>query len=101
MIKKAPSNELIPVARTKDLKSGRVMDTLSTDNCLQFYTGHFLDKDGLVVVGKSGDPYKAHAGYCLECQGYPDGVNSPEIMDNILRPGERFQETTLYRFTTE
>tara|TARA_B100001093_G_scaffold519730_1_gene610129 strand:- start:7020 stop:8060 length:1041 start_codon:yes stop_codon:yes gene_type:complete len=101
MLKKAPSNELIPVARTKDLKSGRVMDTLSTDNCLQFYTGHFLDKDGLVVVGKSGDPYKAHAGYCLECQGYPDGVNSPEIMDNILRPGERFQETTLYRFTTE
>jgi aldose 1-epimerase len=41
------------------------------------------------------------AGFCLECQGYPDGANHPELGDIILRPDDIYRQTTIYRFSTE
>jgi len=71
---------------------------LSSDSCLQFYTGKFLARDSL--RGKAGVIYSAYDGLCLECHGYPDGVNTPQIDDIILRPGEEYRQTTVYRFST-
>lgn len=71
----------------------------STASCLQFYTGKFLDRDHL--RGKTGTLYAAYGALCLECHGYPDGVNAPDIDDIILRPGEVYQQTTLYGFSTD
>ena len=84
------------VARLSDPAGGRVMDVLTNDTCMQFYTGKFLDG---TLTGKAGKVYDTHAGLCMECQGYPDGVNTPEIDDIILRPGNTYRRQTVYRFS--
>ncbi len=89
--------ELVPVARIEEPGSGRVMEVFSTEQSLQFYSGRFLDNE--VWVGKSGKTYQQFDGFCFECQGYPDGVHSPEIEDILLNPGETYRQTTIYRFS--
>ncbi len=88
---------LRPVARLEDPVSGRLMEVLTTEDCLQLYTAAYLDGS---LTGKSGRAYPKFGGLCLECQGYPDGVNHPELGNIILRPGEVYHETTIYRFPT-
>jgi len=93
-----PARKFEHAARLEDPTSGRVMEVLTTENCLQVYTGVSLDGS---LVGKSGRPYPKFGGLCLECQGYPDGVNHPEMGDIILRPGEVYHQTTVYRFSNK
>jgi aldose 1-epimerase len=83
------------VARLEDPASGRVMEVLTTEDCLQLYSAAVLDSS---LIGKSGRPYPKFGGLCLECQGYPDGANHPELGDIILRPGGVYHQTTIYRF---
>ena len=71
------------------------MEVLTTEDCLQLYTAAFMDNS---LIGKSGRAYPKFGGLCLECQGYPDGVNHPELGDIILKPGQAYQQTTRYRF---
>src|SRR5262249_59851849 len=61
-------------ARGVEPKSGRVMEVLTTEPGVQFYTGNFLDGK---ARGKGGAVYKKHAGFCLEAQHYPDSPNQP------------------------
>jgi aldose 1-epimerase len=42
-----------------------------------------------------------HAGFCLETQHYPDSINHPDFPSTLLRPGETFHSTTIYRFATK
>ncbi len=84
-------------ARVVDPASGRVMEVSTTETDLQFYTGLSLDGTDR---GKSGRAYQAHAGLCLECQGYPDGVSHPELGDILVRPGTPQRRTTIYAFST-
>jgi aldose 1-epimerase len=86
------------VARLEDPVSGRIMEVETSEDCLQLYTAAVLDGS---LIGKSGRPYPKFGGVCLECQGYPDGANHPELGDIILRPEEVYQQTTIYRFKTE
>ncbi len=75
--------------------SGRFIEAWTTDICLQFYTGNFLDGS---IVGKGGRNYPQYAGFCLECQHFPGSANRPEFPTIILRPGETYRQTTLYKF---
>lgn len=84
-----------PVARLAHPGAGLAMDVLTTNTHLQLYTGVGLDGS---ARGKSGTPYARHAGVCLECEGYPDGANSPEMGDIILRPPHTNREITGYAF---
>ena len=86
-------------ARVRDPKTGRVLEVLSTEPGLQFYSGNFLDGTN---VGKGGAAYKQHTGFCMEPQKFPDSVNKPEWKDKsnpVLRPGETYKQTTVYRFS--
>jgi aldose 1-epimerase len=74
-----------------------VLTVSTTERCLQLYTGVALDG---AFIGKSGHPYHAHAGLCLECEGYPDGCNNPSFGDIFLRPGQPTRHTTIYSFST-
>jgi aldose 1-epimerase len=65
---------------------------------LQFYTGNFLDGS---AKGKGGAVYKQYAGFCMEAQHFPDSVHQPSFPSTILRPGETYQQTTIYRFTAQ
>lgn len=79
-------------------ESGRKMEVFTTTTAVQLYTSQTLGEAG--VTGKSGKAYRNYAALCLECQGYPNGVNAPEIDDIILQPGDTYRQTTRYKFST-
>ncbi len=86
------------VAQVSEPKTGRVLDVLTTEPGLQFYTGNFLDGTNR---GKSGKVYQHRSAFCMETQHYPDSPNKPDFPSTTLRPGQRYQTTTVYRFSTE
>ncbi len=90
--------ELSFAARLVDPKSGRVLVVLTTEPGVQLYTGNYLNG---TFKGKGGVSYGKHAGLCLETQHFPDSVNQPYFPSTILRPGEVYAQTTVYRFGIE
>jgi aldose 1-epimerase len=91
-------NALELAARVHEPKSGRVMEMLTTEPGVQFYTGNFLDGK---LKGKGGWLYAKHHGFCLEAQHFPDSPNKPNFPSCILRPGAKYQQTTVYRFSVK
>lgn len=89
---------LILAARAVDPKSGRVLETLTTEPGMQFYAGNFLNGS---IVGKGGKAYNKRYGFCLETQHYPDSPNKPGFPSTTLKPGEHYDTTTVYRFSVE
>lgn len=91
-------NQLRPVARLKDPKSGRVMTLSANQPGVQFYTGNFLDGS---VKGK-GATYGQHAALCLETQKFPNAINIPAWQDQvILRPGQMYRHVMVHTFSVE
>lgn len=86
------------VARLRDPKSGRVMEVFTTQPGMQFYSGNFLDGS---LIGKGGVPYEQYAALCLETQHYPDSPNHQNFPSTVLRVGETYHESTIYKFTTD
>jgi aldose 1-epimerase len=86
------------VARLSDPNSGRVMEVLTTQPGIQFYSGNFLDGS---LIGKGGVRYQKYEALCLETQHYPDSPNQPDFPNTVLRVGETYHETTIYKFTTD
>jgi len=85
-------------ARVYEPTTGRSMEVLTTEPGVQFYTGNFLDG---TLMGKGGKVYQHRYGFCLETQHYPDSPNRPEFPTTVLRPGEEYRTTTIYRFSAE
>ena len=85
------------VAKVTDPKSGRVMEVLTTQPGLQFYTGNFLDG---TLKGK-GRTYTRRSAFCMETQHFPDSPNKPSFPSTVLKPGSTYQSTTVYRFSTQ
>lgn len=85
-------------ARVHELSSGRILEVLTTEPGVQFYSGNFLDG---TLVGSSGGTYRQGDGLCLETQHYPDSPNHPEFPTTTLNPGETYQTTTIFRFRTD
>ncbi|MBW4083094.1 galactose mutarotase [Paenibacillus sp. S150] len=92
------SGELSPVARAYDPGSGRSMEVLTTEPSLAFYTGNFLDGS---FVGASGRQYRQGDAFTLEPRHLPDSPNQPSFPSSVLRPGEQYRATTIYRFSTD
>jgi aldose 1-epimerase len=90
------TNELTLVARAQEPTSGRIMEVLTTEPGLQFYSGNFLTGQH---VGKNGHPYVYRSGFCLETQHFPDSPNKPEFPSTVLDPGKQYTSTTVYRFS--
>ena len=84
-------------ARVVEPKSGRVLEVFTTEPGIQLYSGNFLDGS---VTGKSGKPYVKRGAFCLETQHFPDSPNQPGFPPVVLRPGETYRHTTVYRVTT-
>lgn len=81
-------------ARVHEPGSGRVLELLSTEPGLQVYSGNFLDG---TIVGASGRAYRQSDGFALEAQHLPDSPNQPTFPSTVLRPGEVYESTTIYR----
>lgn len=84
-------------AKVREPQSGRVLTVYTTEPGLQFYTGNFLDG---TFIGKRGVNYDIHSGFCLETQHFPNSPNQPEFPSTILNPGEVYQQTTIFSFST-
>jgi aldose 1-epimerase len=83
-------------ARLEDPKSGRVLEVLSTEPGLQFYTGNFLDG---TFVGKSGHLYRMGDGIALEPQKFPDAPNQPSFISARVDPGKPYRHVMIYRLS--
>ena len=92
--KKDGEEGLTLAACAEDPQSGRVMEVYTTQPAIQFYTGNFLD--GTLQAG--GKTYKQHFGFCLETQHYPDSPNHPEFPTTQLKPGEKYEQSTVHKF---
>ena len=90
------SDLLQVVASLFEPTTGRVLEVLTTEPGLQFYSGNFLDGS---TRGKLGRDYRFRTGLCLETQHFPDSPNKPHFPSTVLRPGGRYHTTTAYRFT--
>lgn len=88
--------DLEKIAELADTASGRVMEVWTTEPGIQFYSGNFLD--GSLTQTRNGEKYIQHAGLCLETQHFPDSPNQPTFPTTILKPGETYRQTTIYRF---
>ncbi len=95
LLRRGIPGQLREVARVWEPCSMREMVVETDEDCLQFYTGVFLDGS---FTGKSGTAYGRHAGLCLECQGYPDGLAHPELGAILTEPGCPRRRKTVYRF---
>ena len=80
-------------ARIEDPRSGRVLEVLTTEPGVQFYTGNFLDGS----PGSGG--FQKHAAFCLETQHFPDSPNQKSFPTTELRPGQAFRSTTVHKFS--
>ena len=84
-------------ARVYEPRSGRCLEVHTTEPGVQLYSGNFLSGQ---LKGKSGKPYLKHGGFCLETQHYPDSPNQNNFPSTILRPGEEYMSTTVFKFMT-
>ncbi len=85
-------------ARVQERTSGRVMEVHTTQPGVQFYSANFLNGS---LTGKRGIVYPQHCAFCLETQHFPDSVNQPTFPSVILRPGQTYRQTTIYKFSTQ
>ena len=90
--------KLALAARVWEPVTGRVMEVRTTQPGIQLYTANFLDGS---LKGKRGVVYQRYSAFCLETQHFPDSVNQPRFPSTILRPGETYSQTTIYKFSTK
>jgi aldose 1-epimerase len=93
-----PPGKLGLMGRVTDPDSGRVLEVLSTEPGVQFYTGNFLDGS---INGKNGHPYHFRKAFCLEPQHFPDSPNHPGFPSVVLKPGEVYKNTIIYKFSVK
>jgi aldose 1-epimerase len=90
--------ELSLAARIVEPKSGRVLEILTTEPGMQFYTGNFLNE---TIIGKDGVAYGKRHGFAIETQHFPDSPNQPAFPSTILRPGQQYRSRTVCRFSVQ
>jgi aldose 1-epimerase len=90
--------DLTMLTRVTEATTGRVLEVWSTEPGLQFYSGNFLDG---TITGKGGWVYQFRNGFCMEPQHYPDSPNHPNFPTVVLKPGQTYQNTIIYRFATK
>lgn len=91
-------NDLTQAAVISSPQTGIEMEVWTTEPAIQFYSGNFLDGS---VTGKGGKVYELRSAFCLETQHYPDSPNQPNFPSTILKPGEKYEQTCIYRFGTK
>lgn len=85
------------IARARDPQSGRTMEVRTTAPGVQLYTGNHL-RD---FTGAGGARFGRHGGFCLETQFYPDSPNRPAFPSPVVRPGQPFASTTVFKFSAQ
>jgi aldose 1-epimerase len=90
-------SRLNPAAILRDPWSGRQLTISTTEPGIQFYSGNFLTG---TLYGTSGRAYRQSDGLALETQHFPDSPNQPNFPSTVLRPGQTFESSSVYAFST-
>lgn len=96
-IRKNQPKELALAATLYEPVSGRKMDVLTTQPGVQIYTANWVEKQ----PGKYGKTYAEQDSVCLETQNFPNSPNIAHFPSSVLRPGEKYEEWCVYRFSAE
>lgn len=98
VLNRSQAGDLELAAQLYSPKSGRVLETWTTEPGIQFYSGNFLDGS---IHGKEGKTYAHRSALCLETQHFPDSPNHPEFPSTVLKAGQHIESMTVYKFTTK
>jgi len=93
-----PLGQLGLMARVYEPTTGRVLEVLSTEPGLQFYTGNFLDGK---LTGKGGWAYQFRNAFCMEPQHFPNSPNQPNFPSVVLKPGQVYKHTIIFKFSVQ
>jgi aldose 1-epimerase len=107
-----PSGEIAPVDAARDFRTGRAVGTATYDCNFVLddwdgslrYAGILTDaQSGRTLVVETTEPglqlYTGKPGaIALETQHFADAPNHPNFPTTVLRPGESFSSSTIYRF---
>jgi aldose 1-epimerase len=96
VLNKPAPDKLTLAAAAYEPTSGRVLELWTTQPGLQFYTGNFLDGS---ITGKNGWTYQFRDAFCLEPQHFPDSPNHPHFPTTILKPGQTYENSIVYKFS--
>lgn len=88
---------LLLAARVEASDSGRVLEWLTGEPGIRFYSGNFRDGS---IRGKGGRMDGRPPGLCLETEHFPDSPNQPASNSTDRKPGQTFRSTTVFRFLT-
>lgn len=88
-------NEIELAAQIYDSMTGRTLEVWSNQPGLQFYSGNFFNNS---TIGKYGVPFRFRESITFETQKFPDSPNHAEFPSTVLRPGEIYTHTCIYRF---
>lgn len=81
-----------------DPQTGRMLQVYTTEPGIQFYSGNFLDGS---ITGKNEITYPKHSALALETEHFPDSPNQPSFPSTVLKPGDTFHSTTIYKFSVK
>lgn len=97
VLNKKEAGELSFAAKVVEPKSGRTLEVYTTEPGVQLYTGNWLGG----FEGKNGATYPERSALCLETQHFPDSPNKPHFPSVVLKPGEVYTQTCIYKFGAE
>ncbi|OMC44509.1 galactose mutarotase [Mycobacterium sp. IS-2888] len=97
VINRGNSAGLVEAAKAEDPQTGRTLTVSTTEPGVQFYTSNFI---GGAFTGTSGHIYRQGAGFTMETQHYPDSPNQPNFPTTTLNPGQAYDSTTVFAFST-
>ena len=89
---------LRPAARAYCEETGIMLEDLTTQPGVHFYSGYYLDG---CPAGKGVATYYIRCGVSLETHGYPDSPTKPQFPSTVLKPGETYHQTTVYQFSVK
>ena len=98
VINRGNNTGLVEAARAEDPQTGRVLTVSTTEPGVQFYTSNFIEG---AFTGTSGHIYRQGAGFTMETQHYADSPNHPNFPTTVLNPGQTYDSTTIFAFSTE
>jgi len=84
-------------ATVSSSKTGIVMEVLTEEPGIQFYSGNFLTNE--INNGKGNSTYRYRSAFCLETQHFPDSPNQPAFPSTVLKPGKEYKSVSVYKFS--
>jgi aldose 1-epimerase len=98
VINRGDTAGVVQAAKVEDPQTGRTLTVSTTEPGVQFYTSNFIDG---AFTGTSGHIYRQGAGFTMETQHYPDSPNHPDFPSTTLNPGQTYNSTTIFSFSSE